>query len=374
MALAHSLITQLQYSKIDTMASLSTSAPPLAPANVAPVIEPETDDHDSTFGSEGGSSFNYGSVTSSIYNFRQENGRTYHAYSDGKYVIPNDEREQDRMDMAYQAFQLLFEGKQFFAPVKNPQRIVDMGTGTGIWAIDTGDKHPAAHVIGIDLSPIQPKWTAPNVEFRIDDFDKPWVFDSPIDLVHSRICAGIAIQNWPNYLAEAYKCLRPGGWVEAQDFVLRPYSDDDSLPAESKIAQWHALSHEGLMVAGRNVWETSTEISSYFKDAGFVNVTVEEFKLPLGPWPKEKRLKEAGGFMMLSTLDDIEGISMALFTRLLGWEKTDVEVFLAGVKKEWLQKSIHAYWPVYAVYGQKPEEEKDEPEVEIEKGPAASDA
>lgn len=44
--------------------------------------------------------------------------------------------------------------------IKNhlPARILDLGTGTGIWAIDMADKYPDAEVIGVDLSVIQPKW------------------------------------------------------------------------------------------------------------------------------------------------------------------------------------------------------------------------
>jgi hypothetical protein len=49
-----------------------------------------------------------------------------------------------RMDLAYHSLLLMFEGKSFFAPVKNPQRIVDWGTGTGIWALDVGDQYPEA--------------------------------------------------------------------------------------------------------------------------------------------------------------------------------------------------------------------------------------
>lgn len=46
--------------------------------------------------------------------------------------------------------------------IKNhlPARILDLGTGTGIWAIDMADKYPEAEVIGVDLSVIQPKWWA----------------------------------------------------------------------------------------------------------------------------------------------------------------------------------------------------------------------
>jgi tRNA G46 methylase TrmB len=36
------------------------------------------------------------------------------------------------------------------------QQVLDIGTGTGIWAIDYADAHPDSTVIGVDLSPIQP--------------------------------------------------------------------------------------------------------------------------------------------------------------------------------------------------------------------------
>ena len=49
-----------------------------------------------------------------------------------------------RMDMIYHSLKLMFENKLFYAPVKNPQRIADMATGTGIWAMDVGDEYKSA--------------------------------------------------------------------------------------------------------------------------------------------------------------------------------------------------------------------------------------
>jgi ubiquinone/menaquinone biosynthesis C-methylase UbiE len=50
---------------------------------------------------------------------------------------PNDEEEQERMDLVHHLFHLLMDGKLHLAPIsKNPQRVLDIGTGTGIWAID----------------------------------------------------------------------------------------------------------------------------------------------------------------------------------------------------------------------------------------------
>jgi hypothetical protein len=74
------------------------------------------------------------SITSSVYNFTRENGRTYHAYEAGKYMLPNDEPEKERMDIHYHAIRILFGDRAFFAPLeKEPQSIIDQGTGTGIW-------------------------------------------------------------------------------------------------------------------------------------------------------------------------------------------------------------------------------------------------
>lgn len=48
------------------------------------------------------------------------------------------------------------DGKLHFAPIETPSKVLDIGTGTGIWAMDLGDEFPEAEVIGTDISPIQP--------------------------------------------------------------------------------------------------------------------------------------------------------------------------------------------------------------------------
>lgn len=50
-----------------------------------------------------------------------------------------------------------------------PRRVIDIGTGTGRWAIDFGDTFPQADIVGTDLSPIQPNFVPPNVRFYVED-------------------------------------------------------------------------------------------------------------------------------------------------------------------------------------------------------------
>lgn len=104
-------------------------------------VDPISDDADSAYGDVASET---ASLTSSIMAGRYENGRRYHAYQAGQYMFPDDEQEQDRLDIKYASLQLVLNDTVAFAPLEDPQQILDIGTGTGIWAIDAGEQYPGA--------------------------------------------------------------------------------------------------------------------------------------------------------------------------------------------------------------------------------------
>ncbi len=69
------------------------------------------------------------SVSSSVFNYQYENGRRYHAYRAGKYILPNDEKEQDRLDLMHHVFRLALDGDLCYSKLDSPLNILDVGTG-----------------------------------------------------------------------------------------------------------------------------------------------------------------------------------------------------------------------------------------------------
>ena len=138
-------------------------------------------------------------------NYKEENGRRYHAYREGAYVFPNDEQEQERLDLTHRLIMLALEERLYTAPInKDPKRILDLGTGTGIWAIEIADEFPNAAVIGNDLSAIQPKWVPPNLTFEVDDIESEWSYSGQFDFIHSRHL-DFAIADWGKLARQCYQ-------------------------------------------------------------------------------------------------------------------------------------------------------------------------
>ena len=143
-------------------------------------MDPDDHEHDSTFGGDRDSlATSSTSLRSAMTRYQYEHGRRYHAYQAGAYQFPNDEKELNRMDIEHHNQKLQMDGKLHMCPLDNPEQILDLGTGTGIWAMDMADQYPHCEMIGTDLSPVQPSWVPPNLQFEVDDFELQW-YDTSI--------------------------------------------------------------------------------------------------------------------------------------------------------------------------------------------------
>jgi len=361
----------LKLKKADSAAGLTATSPPqLPPSPRTPMeafdaeeephdidqrIEVDSWDGDSAYGDD--LSSYTASVTSSVMTHSYEYGRRYHAYKDSDYLRPNDETEVDRLDMMHHIFKLLGGDKLYQSPLpKNIQRALDIGCGTGLWTMEFGEEFPSAEVLGVDLMPIQPTLVPPNVKFVIDDVEEDFPISPPYDFIHCRYMA-YAIKDWKRLVQQIYDNTAPGGYAEFLDYDMTHHCEDGSNQG-TYVKRWN----ERLWQTGYKIGRDPCPgliVEDLAREAGFTNLVHKIYKMPIGPWPSNKRLKAIGAYHLMALLQGCEGFSLRLYIQILGWSHEEVQVLLARVRKDLNDRSIHAYMQIHVVYGQKPEASKE---------------
>ncbi|KAL2162268.1 hypothetical protein VTH06DRAFT_7181 [Thermothelomyces fergusii] len=318
----------------------------------------EADDSNDAFAFDDDVEGNPTSMPSSVRDHLYEGGLRYHAYRAGKYAFPNDETEQNCDDMKHAVTVMLCRGAYFYAPVeevlKRGGEVLDLGTGTGIWAIEVGDRYPNSTITGVDLSPIQPTFVPENVHFFVDDFEEDWV-DPPnkYDFIHLRHTLH-SVKDVDALLRRIMHHLKPGGYFEIQEFVASLQSDDGTLTPETPYA---FRDYVNFLIAGLRVLGSDAHavlrMPERMRAAGFEDVQRKTHKCPLGAWPRDRRLRSCGLYFRTSIMDGLRGLSQRPLTAL-GWTPLQIEMFLVEVRKALMESGVHAYLPMHMIYGRKP--------------------
>ncbi|KAF5682476.1 mRNA 3 end-processing YTH1 [Fusarium circinatum] len=132
---------------------------------------------------------------------------------------------------------------------------------------DFADQYPNAEVIGTDLSPIQPDWVPPNVRFELEDVTS---------------------------------------FVESVKVNPTFFSDDETASDVTAVQTWNKLFREASKAFGRSFCEIEGD-SELLAAAGFVDVQVNDFKVPVGGWAKDSKLRQVGQFLRATMENDLEG-------------------------------------------------------------------
>ncbi|KAF6808586.1 UMTA methyltransferase [Colletotrichum sojae] len=291
------------------------------------------------------------SLASSVVDYPVEYGRRYHAFRPGGGLLTIVQLASEHLDMAHVLIVKAIGSRLYLAPLEKSkvQRIMDIGTGTGIClrllmqpsgAVEMGDIFPNAEVIGNDLSAIQPTWTPPNVKFEIDDVESPWVGHQKYDYIMCRYMAG-SIQDWPKLVENIYANLNPGGWAEFQDMTCEFYSDDGSYTEKNATWGWNKTLVRTLESLGRDP-NPAPKLEGWVRDAGFESIYHQKIKTPIGPWPKDPRHKDLGLVNLAQVLLGLEGFSMRLLCGVLGRTREEALLQVAAVRKELKAGVFHA--------------------------------
>ncbi|KAJ9632033.1 hypothetical protein H2203_000434 [Taxawa tesnikishii (nom. ined.)] len=211
--------------------------------------------------------------------------------------------------------------------VPDRPRILDVGTGTGFWAIDMAE-------------------IPPNVRFSIPtDFESLWTFgEDSWDLIHLQMLCG-SVTSWPNLYQKVFQHLRPGyGYIEQLEVDLEPRCDDGTLDPRAPLAVWYQHLAEATARAHKPIaYQHNTR--QLLEQAGFIDIKEQVIRAPYNRWPKDPMQKDIGAWYRLGLAESsgLEALSLAPFSRVFNWPVPEIRRFAQEVRHQIGQSSCHAY-------------------------------
>ncbi|KAG5930779.1 hypothetical protein E4U53_002133 [Claviceps sorghi] len=269
------------------------------------------------------------------------------------------------MDILHKFYLEIKNGRLFEAPLqkdsKRPLRIVDLGTGTSIWAIDVANNACSVatpmEILAVDINMIQPQYLPPQVTtLRLDLEQRSW--DSSVwgncDLIHIRQLYGsIRPEMWDSIYRNAFRHLRPGpAYIEHVEIDWTARWAED-IPANSPLQKWSEYFRAGMARIGRSLEVDGPQVRNYLHRAGFVKIQVQSKRCFLSASLSGNRIK-AEKWLNEALRRNLEGYSMLPLIEGLGWTKERVDAFCAEVKRDILNCNTSAHFMIFTWTAEKP--------------------
>ncbi|KAM0473859.1 hypothetical protein ACHAPX_007907 [Trichoderma viride] len=236
------------------------------------------------------------------------------------------------------------------APVDSQAQVLDVATGTGVWALQYAEQHPESTVLGVDLSITKPQGLLPNnCQFQQLDAENGEWPQAQFDYIHFGYVI-TCFDDTKAVMKKAFDHMQPGGWIELHDPELRNVGDDDSAKGTA-IEEWVETVVKGGRIVGRDMLK-SAHYEPWLHETGFVNVQDTKFTLPINEWPENPKLKELGTIYKHNLLGLLE--SLGQFLTLAGLSNTEAEDLKERAKRDIHNPQIRVAFPLHVVYAQKP--------------------
>ncbi len=271
-------------------------------------------------------------------------GRETVAAGASHYVVPHDHHETNRLDLQHSAMHEYF-GTHVFAPVADPQRILDVAGGTGVWAKALKEQFPQAQVTSMDVTvplDVQEKGPPSAYTFVQANALEPLPFpDAAFDYVHMRFMfTAMPVTMWPQVVRELVRVTTPGGWIE----LVEAYVPRDAGPAWTQLEMW-----ANQLFALRDIDASlASQVGKFLRDAGATQVHERSDALPLGAYGGRV------GQLMALDMASVYRLAMPAFVQGLGLDQRRIEATLSQADAEVQRGEYQGILPIYIAFGQRP--------------------
>lgn len=260
------------------------------------------------------------------------------------YVLPKDMDEVNRLDFQHYMMRYGLRGN-YAAPIGAPDSILDVGSGTGRWAIEMAERFPHARVVGVDVAPSPASagadWEQPSANYSFTQgnvLEGLSFADATFAFTHQRYMIGaIPGDQWPRVVGELARVTRPGGWIE----VVEADTSEGGGPALQQVDAWVAA-----VLARRHLdIHLAARLESFLQQAGLRQVTVNRVRLPLGAYGGR-----VGSLVETDYFAAVQAMRTPVVT--LGFSAEDHYDATVRAAREEVKRG-KCVFPIYVVFGQR---------------------
>jgi hypothetical protein len=202
---------------------------------------------------------------------------------------------------------------------------------------------------GIDItSSLFPANHPTNIHFSVNSITSlPEYWTSSFAFVHQRfLVTALTSDMWKTAIAEIFRVLAGGGWVECVELLVGPKALPDVGPHSTKV---------GLLTGAftrdkQLLLDCQILIPAMLQEAGFINVHSERRMVPLGRSAGQDGIDGSTNFASSSSALKTPILRAAGYGHVHSEEEYDAMV--SGAKEEWLSNDAEV--PFYTIYAQKP--------------------